>query len=629
MSQKPSRIDQFKDALAATTRAITTDPTSEIAFAFEGTHRVGNAITVKHPSQDFAVAAVRQTRGQADAEAIWLAYHDATRLAVALRGQDADARPLLRVAESVRVQALATARMKGAGDNLNALFTTRAQDMPALESPTQDTTQMTTALEFFLREKLMPHTLPMAAKTYLTPWQDEFEAHYAGLDSDLTATLADQDKFSAVISQFIHLLFPDEAEEPEKPDDTDTPDDTDADQPDDATPDKSQDDNDGEGEDGDKSPQNDMAMQFDSDGDGRDVDMDDASLLQFDDLLDDADAMEAHDMPMRPNFPEPDTTGTIAYKAYTTEFDETINAEDLCDADELNRLRAYLDTQLESLKGAVNKLANKLQRKLIAQQNRRWMFDQEEGILDTARLTRILTDPNAPLTFKQEEDSRFRDTVVTLLLDNSGSMRGRPIMITALTADILARTLERCRVKVEILGFTTRAWKGGRAKAKWVEDGKQPHQPGRLNDLRHIIYKSADTPLRRAKANLGLMMREGILKENIDGEAIEWAHARLMARPEKRKILLVISDGAPVDDATQNANLSNYLDVHLKETVEKIEKTSPVELLAIGIGHDVTKRYKRAVKITDAEQLGGAITDQLTELFALPRKEDSPRRARK
>src|SRR6266850_1565123 len=318
--------------------------------------------------------------------------------------------------------------------------------------------------------------------------------------------------------------------------------------------------------------------------------------------------------PMRPDLPFADAD-RWDYKVFTSQFDEIVNAEDLCDAEELTRLRNFLDQQLAPVQGLVARLANKLQRLLMAQQNRSWDFDLEEGILDTARLSRVVTDPMHPLSFKMEREMDFRDTVVTLLLDNSGSMRGRPIMVAAMCADILARTLERCAVKVEILGFTTRAWKGGQARERWINEGKPAH-PGRLNDLRHIVYKSADLPGRRTRRNLGLMMREGLLKENIDGEALIWAHSRLIARPESRRILMVISDGAPVDDSTLSVNAGNYLDKHLRQVIAEIEEKSPVELVAIGIGHDVTRYYRRAVTILDAEQLGGAMTNQLTELFA-------------
>lgn len=316
--------------------------------------------------------------------------------------------------------------------------------------------------------------------------------------------------------------------------------------------------------------------------------------------------------PVRPNLP-PDREKT-AYKIFSTRFDEVIEAEDLCEPEELTRLRAYLDQQLQQLQGVVARLANRLQRRLQAKQNRSWDFDLEEGYLDAARLSRVVTDPSNPLSFKMERDTDFRDTVVTLLIDNSGSMRGRPITVAAMSADILARTLERCGVKTEVLGFTTRAWKGGQSREAWMADNK-PAQPGRLNDLRHIVYKQADAPWRRARRNLGLMMREGLLKENIDGEALIWAYQRLMGRPEQRRILMVISDGAPVDDSTLSVNPGNYLEKHLRQVIEEIETRSPVELIAIGIGHDVTRYYRRAVTIVDAEQLGGAMTDKLAELF--------------
>jgi len=303
------------------------------------------------------------------------------------------------------------------------------------------------------------------------------------------------------------------------------------------------------------------------------------------------------------------------YHAFAPQFDEIIRAEDLCEPEELDRLRSYLDKQLQNLSSVVARLANRLQRRLMAQQNRAWEFDLEEGMLDPARLSRVIVDPQVPLSFKQEKDANFRDTVVTLLIDNSGSMRGRPITVAATCADILARTLERCGVKVEILGFTTRAWKGGQSREAWLQAGK-PINPGRLNDLRHIIYKSADAPWRRARKNLGLMMREGLLKENIDGEALDWAFHRLLARPEQRKILMMISDGAPVDDSTLSVNPGHYLERHLRQKIEDVELRSPVELIAIGIGHDVTRYYRRALTIIDAEELGGAMTEKLAELFS-------------
>ncbi len=319
-------------------------------------------------------------------------------------------------------------------------------------------------------------------------------------------------------------------------------------------------------------------------------------------------------MPVRPNRPWTDIPNDFEYNRFTDRFDEEVEAPELCDAEELDRLRAYLDSQLTGLQSVVTKLANRLQRRLMAQQNRSWDFDQDEGLLDAARLARVVVSPGSSLSYKVERDTEFKDTIVTLLIDNSGSMRGRPISIAAISADILARTLERCGVKTEILGFTTRAWKGGQSREAWLADGKPP-APGRLNDLRHIIYKKADEPWRRARRNLGLMMREGLLKENIDGEALLWAHRRLLARPEDRRILMVISDGAPVDDSTLSVNSAGYLEQHLRRVIDWVETKSPIELAAIGIGHDVTRYYKRAVTIMDVEQLGGTIIEQLAGLF--------------
>jgi cobaltochelatase CobT len=377
---------------------------------------------------------------------------------------------------------------------------------------------------------------------------------------------------------------------------------------------------DGDGGDEGSEDQQDSAQDQQAD-DSRDSQAMQASLDDLDDMEMDQDAQaEDGDAPDAPPPPPSMSDADPTYKAFATTFDEEVAAEDLADTEELERLRGYLDQQLEPLRGAVGRLANKLQRRLQAQQNRSWDFDQEEGVLDAARLARVVVSPTTSLSFKVERETEFRDTVVTLLIDNSGSMRGRPISIAAISADILARTLERCGVKVEVLGFTTRAWKGGQSREQWLNEGR-PAAPGRLNDLRHIVYKRADAPWRRARANLGLMMKEGLLKENIDGEALEWAYRRLMKRPEQRRIMMVISDGAPVDDSTLSVNPSNFLEKHLRDVIAMIERKKAVELLAIGIGHDVTRYYSRAVTITDAEQLAGVMTEQLAALFETdPRK---------
>ncbi|MCA8897872.1 MAG: cobaltochelatase subunit CobT, partial [Hyphomonas sp.] len=464
------------------------------------------------------------------------------------------------------------------------------------------------ALEFLLREKLTGRTLPDSARRVADLWRAQVAEKTGDALERLIAQLHDQPQFARIVRDMIRDLTA-----------TDVPGEDEASGED-------QQEQDGEAEQqqnqGDEDMQSDEPMGASTEqmeaGDTEELEGEEANVQIDQDMEMDADDMPGDDeegsKPLRPNFRDGDDRDRFNYAVFTRAHDEVAQAPDLCDPEELTRLRAYLDHQLQGLQGAVSKLANKLQRLLMAQQNRSWSFDLEEGVLDTARLTRVITDPTSPLSFKQEDDSDFRDTVVTLLLDNSGSMRGRPIMVAALCADILARTLERCNVKTEVLGFTTKAWKGGLSREDWVKAGK-PATPGRLNDIRHIIYKQADAPWRRARRNLGLMMREGLLKENIDGEALQWAHDRLLARPEQRKILMVISDGAPVDDSTLNVNVGNYLERHLRQVIEEIETRSPVELIAIGIGHDVTRYYKRAVTIVDAEQLGGAMTDQLAALF--------------
>ncbi|MFC6049838.1 cobaltochelatase subunit CobT, partial [Methylobacterium hispanicum] len=448
---------------------------------------------------------------------------------------------------------------------------------------------------------------PAAAQRIVDLWRDHVEAK-AGRNLDgLLGSIEDQRAFARSVRDLLSSL--DMADEtPFDPEDDET-------------------DEEGEAQDSDQSPQEGEAEEQ-SQGDRAEIETSeeasdeieegsqeaaDAPSGELPDEAEEADSEEAGES-WRPPQRADNTPRGPEYKVFNARFDEVIHAEDLCDPDELARLRTYLDKQLSHLQGVVGRLANRLQRRLLAQQNRAWDFDLEEGQLDPARLVRVVIDPFQPLSFKQEKDTNFRDTVVTLLLDNSGSMRGRPITVAATCADILARTLERCGVKVEILGFTTRAWKGGQSREAWLAAGKPPN-PGRLNDLRHIVYKSADAPWRRARKNLGLMMREGLLKENIDGEALDWAHKRLLGRPEQRKILMVISDGAPVDDSTLSVNAGNYLERHLRWMIEDIETRSPVELLAIGIGHDVTRYYRRAVTIIDAEELGGAMTEKLAELF--------------
>jgi cobaltochelatase CobT len=438
-------------------------------------------------------------------------------------------------------------------------------------------------------------------------WREFMENQASDTLQNVGTALSDQTEFAKFARQMIaDLGYGDQlGDDPDELDDQD--DDSDEEGQDQEDPDSTGQD-DSQEEDSDASPESSQEDQ--QDAAQAQVSMDEMADQE---LGDETDIPEG-DAPLEPPQPQPVSEADPNYAVYETRFDEEIRAEDLAEQVELERLRAYLDQQLEPLKGAVSRLANKLQRRLQAQQNRSWEFDLEEGILDAGRLARVVASPTTPLSFKVEKDTEFRDTCVTLLLDNSGSMRGRPISIAAICADVLARTLERCSVKVEILGFTTRAWKGGQSRESWLNDGR-PQQPGRLNDLRHIIYKSADAPWRRSRPNLGLMMKEGLLKENIDGEALEWAHRRMASRPEARKILMVISDGAPVDDSTLSVNQANYLEKHLRDVIAMVERRRAVELIAIGIGHDVTRYYERAVTITDVEQLAGAMTEQLASLF--------------
>ncbi len=443
-------------------------------------------------------------------------------------------------------------------------------------------------------------------------WRGFIEDQAGGTLENLDHVLADQAAFARLSRKVISDLgYGDQlGDDPDMDDQDEAGDDAEQDP---ESPDSAGEDQD-QSEDSEASPEQSQDEQ--DDAAQAQVSMEDSADME---QGDEAELPEG-EAPLEPPPPAPYSDADPNYTVFTTDFDEEIRAEDLAEPAELERLRAYLDQQLEPLKGAVSRLANKLQRRLQAQQNRSWEFDREEGILDAGRLARVVANPTTPLSFKVEKDTEFRDTCVTLLLDNSGSMRGRPISIAAICADVLARTLERCDVKVEILGFTTRAWKGGQSRESWLASGR-PQQPGRLNDLRHIIYKSADAPWRRARPNLGLMMKEGLLKENIDGEALEWAHRRMTARPEARRILMVISDGAPVDDSTLSVNPANYLEKHLRDVIAMVEKRRQVELIAIGIGHDVTRYYNRAVTITDVEQLAGAMTEQLASLFdSDPRK---------
>jgi cobaltochelatase CobT len=543
-------------------------------------------------------------RGHADAAALSVACHDPS-LHEALAPSGGEARAVFEAIEEARVEAIGARRMQGVAANLAARMEQRYERSRFAEVADRSEAPLPDALGLLVREKLTGQTPPDKARAVVNLWRPWIEGRARTVLDRMPEMLFDQDAFGRLTRELLAALNLadklDQRESEEK-----SPDESEADA----------DASEGEEENSEGEQRANLADSRAEQESLSEESLDDRDDGSTDRSERDTDASELprRSEPWRPNLSVLDNPEAFGYKVFTRAHDEIVNAEELCDADELDRLRAFLDKQLQALHGAVARLANRLQRRLLAQQNRGWDFDLEEGMIDAARLTRVIVDPMHPLTYKQERETQFRDTVVTLLLDNSGSMRGRPIMVAACCADILARTLERCGVKVEILGFTTRAWKGGHAREAWLNALKPP-LPGRLNDLRHIVYKSADAPWRRSRRNLGLMMREGLLKENIDGEALAWAHSRLMARPEQRRILMMISDGAPVDDSTLSVNSGSYLERHLRQVIEEIETRSPVELLAIGIGHDVTRYYRRAVTVTDAEELAGVMTEKLAELF--------------
>ncbi len=600
-----SPLDAFKTVLTGTARAIAHEPELELAFTADAPSQSGKNLRVPMPGRSLPLEQVAEARGFADGMALRLRHHDSG-LHGRNRPAEAVAGAVFDAIETARIEALGAKAMVGVRANLGHALDMRMRSDPIARAQAADEVPLQTAIQLLVRERLTGDGAPPSAERGLDMVRGWIEDK-GGDDLDgLALALDDQAAFAALAQKLLRDL--DLVQTPDEFDPTDSSDDDDDD--DEGEGDQQQDESDeGEG-------QSEMQARAEqSEGDAEDgEDQQAESESEMDGDMDPGDEGEEGMLPVRPNRPLSDLPPQFDYKAWTTAHDEVIAATDLCDEDELTRLRAYLDQQLVHLQGAVTKLANRLQRRLMAQQNRSWDFDQEEGLLDAARLARIVVSPGQSLSYKIERDTEFRDTVVTLLIDNSGSMRGRPISIAAISADIMARTLERCGVKTEILGFTTRAWKGGQSRETWLAAGR-PAGPGRLNDLRHILYKAADEPWRRAKKSLGLMMREGLLKENIDGEALLWAHQRLIGRPEERKILMVISDGAPVDDSTLSVNNGAYLERHLRQVIGWIENRSPVELCAIGIGHDVTRYYQKAVTIMDAEQLGGTMVEQLAGLF--------------
>ncbi|MDQ0321645.1 cobaltochelatase CobT [Pararhizobium capsulatum DSM 1112] len=600
-------VEPFRRALTGCVRAIAGDAEVEVVFANERPGLAGERIRLPEISKRPTRHELAVTRGLGDAMALRKACHD-NRIHATMSPQGADARVIFDAVEQARVEAIGAIRMEGVAENLSSMLEEKYSKSNFAAIDRQADAPLAEALALLVREKLTGRRAPSNAGKVVDLWRDFIEEKTAGDFTNLSAVVNDQQAFSRVVRDMLTAMDVAEkyGDDDIEPDDQDTQ--TDEDQPRSQEQDENSSDEDA-GDEAAPAEENQSAEEQMEEGE-----MDGAEISE-DEMSDDGeDDSETPGEVKRPATPFDDFNEKVDYAIFTEEFDETTSSEELCDEAELDRLRAFLDKQLAHLQGAVGRLANRLQRRLMAQQNRSWEFDLEEGYLDSARLTRMIIDPMQPLSFKREKDTNFRDTVVTLLIDNSGSMRGRPITVAATCADILARTLERCGVKVEILGFTTKAWKGGQAREKWLASGK-PQAPGRLNDLRHIIYKSADAPWRRARRNLGLMMREGLLKENIDGEALIWAHNRLLGRPEQRRILMMISDGAPVDDSTLSVNPGNYLERHLRAVIEQIETRSPVELLAIGIGHDVTRYYRRAVTIVDADELAGAMTEQLASLF--------------
>jgi cobaltochelatase CobT len=612
MAQDYSPTENFKRATAATLRAIAERDDVTVGFGPEPPGLSGSRVKLPNPPRDLPVEDAAQLRGAADSVALRLRYHDDKVHSRRVPGSPL-ARAVFEAVEQARVEALGARRMAGVAANLEAMLDEqyRRQGFERITERTEST--MAEAVRLLAREALTRERPPPSARRVVDLWRPWLEGRIGKDFGELDRAILDQDAYAQATRRLLQDLDLDLGE----------------------LDDESESDEQQGGEEGESENQ--------SEGEGTAGAQDSSEGAPMEGEAEDAqDAADAGDGEMMPGSSDDDPgrpgrpgqmprgrpDDTAIYRAFSTVFDEVTDAEKLCDADELSRLRHLLDQQLSHLQAVIARLANRLQRRLMAKQTRAWEFDLDEGLLDAARLSRVVANPILPLAYKRERETEFRDTVVTLLIDNSGSMRGRPITVAAMSGDILARTLERCGVKVEILGFTTRAWKGGQARERWIAAGKPPN-PGRLNDLRHIVYKAADAPWRRARRSLGLMLREGILKENIDGEALVWAHERLRARAEQRRILMVISDGAPVDDSTLSVNPGNYLEKHLREVIQDIERLGEVELTAIGIGHDVTRYYRRAVTIVDAEQLGGVMLEKLAELFDEDRGTDTRVRSRR
>ena len=591
-------IDEFKRALTMAMRSISKEDELTVSFGAESGSINGLKARLPLPNKNMNNNQLNSLRGEADSIALFIAHHKED-ISNKYLPEGQKARDIFNTLEKIRCEAIGSKEMAGVAKNLSQMEITKIKRKELGYAKQEGEENFTEALGYIVREKLTGEVIEETKKTIET-WKEWIEQRAGETIENLSFEIEDQQAFAKIIRKLIgELELGDELGDEPDDDDNET-----SDQDEDFANSEEQENQDEE--------------TSDQSSDSTEMDVSDEEEIIQSETIEIGDEEDINNEELtkavRNKSGDEDKKREIPYRIFTNKYDEEIKALDLCELDELDRLREYLDQQLQHLQGAVTRLANKLQRKLLAQQNRSWEFDLEEGLLDVSKLTRVIIDPTSPLSFKMEKDIEFKDTIVSLLIDNSGSMRGRPITIAAMCGDILARTLERCSVKTEILGFTTKAWKGGRSRERWLEEGKLP-APGRLNDLRHIIYKTADEPWRRSKRNLGLMLREGLLKENIDGEALDWAYKRLQMRSEQRKILMVISDGAPVDDSTLSVNAGNYLERHLKHMISKIEKDDSIELVAIGIGHDVNRYYKRAVTIIDADQLGGAITEQLADLF--------------
>jgi len=598
--------EEFRRVTAAAMRAIAEREDITLVYGSEA-RLVDNQARLPIPSRDFTEKEVAALRGEADAMALRLRFHDES-VHATRAPQGENARAVFESLERVRCEALGSRMMAGVANNLRASLEEKCDSFGYTRVNVREDAPLSEAIGLMVREKLTGEKLPEGGEQLVSLWRDWVNDKVDTDFDSLADCIDDQEAYAEALTDLlVELELIDEESEA-----------TDQQEGEQGEESEEQDAEDADAEDADmEGVSAEMSGDESSEMEDMEVEEGDESMSEQgqDEMMPgtgDEDGEQSQHQKRQDGGPGRDREPL--YQPYTVEFDEIVEAEDLCDPDELNRLRHHLDQQLANLQGIIGRLANRLQRRLLAQQSRSWEFDLEEGMLDAGRLSRVVTNPMHPLSYKIEKETEFRDTIVTLLIDNSGSMRGRPITVAAMSADILARTLERCGVKVEILGFTTRAWKGGQARERWLADGK-PANPGRLNDLRHIVYKPADAPWRRARKSLGLMLREGLLKENIDGEALLWAHSRMVHRPEQRKILMVISDGAPVDDSTLSVNPGNYLERHLREVIKTLEQRKDVELTAIGIGHDVTRYYSRAVTIMDAEQLGGTMMDRLAELF--------------